>query len=197
MRDSGVHHPLIELSLVRAREFLRQGEAVFWVFGFPILLTLALGVAFRNTGPEKALVTVEDSGPSARAAAAALRASADLKVSLLPSEEAERQLRIGKVTILVHTSSDDAYTYRYDPTRPESRMARLTVDDVLQRHRGRRDPAITTDEKITEPGARYVDFLLPGLLGMNMMGSGMWGLGFGVVDMRSKRLLKRLAATPM
>ncbi len=197
IRETKVYHPLVELSLVRIREFLRQGEAVFWVFGFPILLTLALGIAFRNTGPEKVVVTVEDRGKNAADALAALRASPDLKVSLLPPEEAARQLRIGKTTLLVQAGDDGAYSYRYDPTRPESRVARLTVDEVLQRHKGRVDPAASHDQKITEPGSRYVDFLLPGLLGLNMMGSSMWGLGFAIVDMRSKRLLKRLAATPM
>jgi ABC transporter DrrB family efflux protein len=48
-----------------------------------------------------------------------------------------------------------------------------------------------------EPGSRYIDFLIPGLLGMNLMGSGMWGVGFVIVDMRVRKLLKRLVATPM
>jgi ABC-2 type transport system permease protein len=205
MPETRVYHPLLELSLVRLREFLRQPEAVFWTFGFPVLLTLALGIAFRNTGPERVVVTVEHRGKNAAGVFAALQASPDLKVSLLPPEEAARQLRIGKSTLLVvvgngvgdGASGDGAYSYRYDPTRPESRVARLMVDDVLQRHKGRVDPAAAHDERVTEPGSRYVDYLLPGLLGLNMMGSGMWGLGFAVVDMRSKRLLKRLAATPM
>ncbi len=192
-----VHHPLIELTKVRIREFLRQGEALFWVFGFPILLTLALGIAFRNTGPEKVVVTVEDGAKNSADVFAALSASPDLKVNHLPADEAAHQLRIGKTTLLVQAGDNGAYIYRYDPTRPESRAARLAVDDALQRHRGRVDPAASRDEKVTEPGSRYVDFLLPGLLGLNMMGSSMWGLGFGLVDMRQKRLLKRLAATPM
>ena len=197
MPDAGVRHPLIELCLVRLRDFLRQSEALFWVFGFPVLLTLALGIAFRNAGPEKIVVAVEESGPSALRAAEVLRRSPEMKVSVLSSAEAERQLRIGKATLLLQASNEGSYTYRFDPTRPESRVARLAVDEALQRAKGRRDVVPTSDQKITEPGARYVDYLLPGLLGMNMMGSGMWGLGFALVDMRMKRLLKRLTATPM
>jgi ABC-2 type transport system permease protein len=201
MPETKVHPPLVELFLVRIREFLRQGEALFWVFGFPILLTLALGIAFRNTGPDKIVVAVEDRGKNAAEVLAALKASPELKVSLQAPEEAARQLRIGKTTLLVEAGdgvgSDATYVYRYDPTRPESRVARLAVDDVLQRHKGRVDPVASHDHKVTEPGSRYVDYLLPGLLGLNMMGSSMWGLGFAIVDMRSKRLLKRLAATPM
>jgi ABC-type multidrug transport system permease subunit len=71
------------------------------------------------------------------------------------------------------------------------------VDDVLQRGKGRADVASVGEAKITEPGARYVDFLVPGLIGMNLMGSGLWGLGFRVVLARSRKLLKRFAATPM
>src|SRR5207237_9627581 len=68
---------------------------------------------------------------------------------------------------------------------------------ALQGARGRAAAASWRDERITEPGARYIDFLIPGLLGMNLMGSGLWGVGFSVVQARTKKLLKRLMATPM
>jgi ABC-type multidrug transport system permease subunit len=87
--------------------------------------------------------------------------------------------------------------YWYDPTRPESRLARLAVDDALQRGAGRTDPHATADRAMTEKGSRYIDFLVPGLLGMNLMGTGMWGIGFNVVTARAGQLLKRLVATPM
>src|SRR5207245_10915211 len=48
-----------------------------------------------------------------------------------------------------------------------------------------------------EPGSRYIDFVIPGLLGMNLMNSGMWGIGFALVDMRQRKLLKRFVGTPM
>jgi len=91
----------------------------------------------------------------------------------------------------------DPLVYRYDSTRTESRLARLEVDEALQRARGRGDPLLARDERVTEPGSRYIDFLIPGLLGMNLMGSGLWGVGFSVVQARTKRLLKRFMATPM
>jgi ABC-type multidrug transport system permease subunit len=55
----------------------------------------------------------------------------------------------------------------------------------------------TSDHAASEPGARYIDFLIPGLLGMNLMNSGMWGIGFALVDMRQRKLLKRFVASPM
>jgi len=191
-------YPLLELTLMRIREFLREREAVFWVFVFPVLMTFALGIAFRNTGPEKIFVAIEASTTDARVSETTnvLSASPDIHATVLSPNEAAQALRSGKVAIVVKPEND-SYSYRFDPTRPESRAARLLVDDVLQRGRGRADVVNAGEVKITEPGARYVDFLVPGLIGMNLMGSGLWGLGFTVVIARSRKLLKRFAATPM
>ncbi len=193
-------HPLIELTLARVREFVRQPEAVFWVFGFPVLLAFALGIAFRNTAPEKLPVAVENGAANAAETAAAISRSADLQAVLLPPAEAAQALRTGKVALVVQAASEGSSTsfdYRFDPSRPESRIARLAVDDALQRAVGRQDPATVREQTSTEPGARYIDFLIPGLIGLNLMGSGMWGLGFAIVQARTQKLLRRLAATPM
>ena len=189
-------NPLIELTLMRVREFLREKEAVFWVFIFPVLMTFALGIAFRNTASDKTLVAIENNGPKATEIASLLSRSPEIGAMVLSADEAAQALRSGKVSIVVKPV-DESFEYRFDPTRPESRAARLQVDDVLQRGRGRADVVSAGETRITEPGARYVDFLVPGLIGMNMMGSGLWGLGFTVVMARSRKLLKRFAATPM
>src|SRR5215213_5387186 len=189
-------HPLVELTFMRVREFLREKEAVFWVFIFPVLMTFALGIAFRNTAPDKTLVAIENSGTQANEIANVLSRSPDLTATVFSADEAAQALRSGRVSIVVKPV-DESFEYRFDPTRPESRAARLLVDDVLQRGKGRTDVLNAGEARITEPGARYVDFLVPGLIGMNMMGSGLWGLGFTVVMARSRKLLKRFAATPM
>ncbi|MCM3869531.1 MAG: ABC transporter permease [Pyrinomonadaceae bacterium] len=191
-------HPLIELTTMRVREFLREREAVFWVFIFPVLMTFALGIAFRNTAPEKTFVAIEAdaTNPSVSELANVLAHSPDISSSVLTPDEAARALRSGKVAIVIKPSND-SYSLRFDPTRPESRTAKLIVDDALQRARGRTDVFTAGEERIIEPGARYVDFLVPGLIGMNLMGSGLWGLGFTIVIARSRKLLKRFAATPM
>ena len=191
-------HPLIELTAMRVREFLREKEAVFWVFVFPVLMTFALGIAFRNTAPDKTFVAVESPTTEAKASETAnlLSRSPDITAMVLSPDAAAQALRSGKVSIVVKPEND-TFAYRFDPTRPESRAARLLVDDVLQRGKGRADVVSVGEQQITEPGARYVDFLVPGLIGMNLMGSGLWGLGFTVVIARSRKLLKRFAATPM
>ncbi|HET7112468.1 MAG TPA: ABC transporter permease [Pyrinomonadaceae bacterium] len=190
-------HPLIELTAMRVREFLREKEAVFWVFVFPVLMTFALGIAFRNTAPDKTPVAIEATTESqANEVAQLLSASPEIASTVMSPSEAAKALRSGKVAIVVRPEHD-TFDYRFDPTRPESRTARRVVDDVLQRAKGRADVAKIGEERVTEPGARYVDFLVPGLIGMNLMGSGLWGLGFTVVIARSRKILKRFAATPM
>ena len=189
-------HPLAELTFMRVREFLREKEAVFWVFIFPVLMTFALGIAFRNTAPDKTPVAIETGSEEVSTTVNVLSRSPEISATVLSPDEAAQALRSGKVSIIVKPVND-TFEYRFDPTRPESRSARLLVDDVLQRGKGRSDVVRVGEEQITEPGARYVDFLVPGLIGMNLMGSGLWGLGFTVVTARSRKLLKRFAATPM
>jgi ABC-type multidrug transport system permease subunit len=188
------NHPLVQLTLARAREFYREPEAVFWVFGFPVVLAFALGIAFRNHGPDTLHVGVAR-GAGDSSVAAAINRSPSVAARVLDSSEAQAALRAGHIALLVLPG--DSLAYRFDTTRAESRLARLQVNDLLQSARGRHDPAVVRDDPITTPGSRYIDFLIPGLLGMNLMGSGLWGVGFSVVTARSKKLLKRFMATPM
>jgi ABC-type multidrug transport system permease subunit len=191
-------HPLIQIVLARHREFYREPEAVFWVFVFPLLMTVGLGVAFRNRPVEQIVVDVQSSDAADRTAEA-LRRSDKFVVELNDEPTCRMRLRTGKTAIVVvaRGSGETRYEYVYDPTRPESVLARREVDDALQRAAGRTDPAQVDDKEFDEPGARYIDFLIPGLLGMNLMGGGLWGIGFVTVDMRIRKLLKRFLATPM
>jgi ABC-type multidrug transport system permease subunit len=192
-------HPLVQLTLVRYREFYREPEAIFWVFVFPILLTAGLGLAFRSRAPEQipvALVTANSSDASAIALSARLAADDGLNLRRLSDSAAARALRAGDVALAV-VPTPSGVEYRFDPERPEAREARLRVDQAVQQAAGRKDPVAARDLAVREPGARYVDFVVPGLLGMNLMGSGIWGIGFAIVDARRKHLLKRLVATPM
>jgi ABC-2 type transport system permease protein len=184
---------LVQLTLVRFREFLREPEALFWVFIFPILLAAGLGVAFRNRPPE-----VLQIGAITGELKNALAREKLLDVTeFSESEAAEQALRTGKIALLAEPAGGGQIVYRYDETSPDARTARMLADAAIQRASGRVDPVASSDRLIREPGSRYIDFLLPGLLGMNLMGSGIWGLVFAIVDARRKKLMKRLIATPM
>jgi len=186
------NHPLAQLTLVRFREFLREPEAVFWVFGFPIILAAGLGIAFRNRPAE-----VLEIGAVTPQLTASLRAEKLLDVRELPVSDAGTALRTGKVVLVAEPGANGTVLYRYDDTNPEGRSSRMLADRAVQRAAGRQDPIAASDALMREPGSRYIDFLVPGLLGMNLMGSAVWGMAFGIVDARCKKLIKRLMATPM
>lgn len=190
-----IHAPVWELTLARIREFVREPGALFWTFGFPILLTIALGIAFRNQGPQKVVVGVLE-GPAAAETVRVLTATGRLAPELIAPANADRALSSGKVAVLV-VPGPNGIAYRFDPSRPEAAGARLLADDALQRAAGRPDARPTTDEATRAPGARYVDWLVPGLLGMQLMSGSLWGIAYAIVQTRQRKLLKRMLATPM
>jgi len=187
-------HPLVELILARVREFVREPEAVFWVVIFPIVLAFALGIAFRTKSDEPVYAGVM-AGRGGAEMVAALGTSHGIHARIVQPDQADRALRNGDVQVVILPGPPPAY--RFDPTRPESRLARLAVDGELQRLAGRADRFTAAEQPLQAVGARYIDWLIPGLLGMNIMGTGLWGIGFAIVWARTKNLLKRLAATPM
>jgi len=192
-----VSDSLVQLSSVRFKEFVREPEALFWTFAFPIILAIGLGIAFRNRPPEVVHIAVV--GPSAQATriAGAARADSGLAVDELSSDSARTALRTGRVALVVIPQTDGQVQYQFDETRPDARNARLLAGDAIQRGFGRGDPVHISETHVRERGSRYIDFVVPGLLGMNIMGSSIWGLGYTIVDARRKKLLKRLVATPM
>src|SRR5580700_2008525 len=190
--NSLADHPLVQLTLVRFLEFMREPEALFWVFAFPVLLAAGLGIAFRNRPAD--VLKIAAATPEL---AQSLRQEKLLDVQQLDSEAAEEALRTGKVALLAAPGSPGTVVYRYDDTNPEGRAAHMLADRAIQRAAGRVDPVSTSDQLMREPGSRYIDFLIPGLLGMNLMGSAIWSMGFAIVDSRRKNLLKRLVASPM
>ncbi len=217
--------PLGQLLLARLREFYREPEAVFWVYGFPILMVVVLGIAFRNKPVELIPVDVV-AGPKAEQIAGSLSiapstvddsaaahktpAAQTFKPEIHSADVCRQRLRTGKTDLVVvaespessirsstRSSAETRYEYLFDPGRPESVLARSAVDDRLQRAAGRKDAAAVIDSPVDEAGGRYIDFLVPGLLGMSLMGGGMWGVGYVTVDLRIRKLLKRFLATPM
>ncbi len=194
-------HPLWQLTHARLVEFVREPGALFWVFVFPVLLAVGLGIAFRARPEEKTRVVVARSVTGAERLAHALRARPDLSVRVLPLVRARADLRRGRADLVVGpgagAGSRPGYTLYFDPARAEARLARASVAAAIQRYHGQAEVATLHEATAPEQAGRYIDFLIPGLLGLNLMGSGMWGIGFVVVQNRTRKLLKRFAATPM
>ncbi len=198
-RRNGRWAGYLHLLGARMLELKREPEVVFWVFVFPLLLALGLGIAFRNKPGDASSVAIV-SGAGAQQAQAMLQHSpqhASFKVNVVDDVAARKGFRLGKYDLVIEPDGAGGLRYRYDPARPESVLARAEADDALQTAAGRKDVVATTIVTSSEPGSRYIDFLIPGLLGMNLMNSGMWGIGFALVDMRQRKLLKRFVGTPM
>ncbi len=189
----------VQLLLARLRELKREPEVLFWVFAFPLLLALGLGVAFRNKPADTTSVVIV-SGPEAQSALEMLQRSpqhATIRAEIIDQAQALKSFRLGKYDLVIIPNGKGGFEYRYDPARPESVLSRTLINDALQTSAGRKDAVTTSSTVSSEPGSRYIDFLIPGLLGMNLMNAGMWGVGFALVDMRQRKLLKRFVATPM
>jgi len=194
-RWSGYSH----LLMARMLELKREPEVVFWVFAFPLLLALGLGIAFRNK-PADAVSVAIVSGTGSQDAQALLARSpqhATFKTQVLSAQDAQKGFRLGKFDVVIEPGSGGGFQYRFDPARPESVLAKAEVNEALQAAAGAKAAVPATAVASSEPGSRYIDFLIPGLLGMNLMNSGMWGIGFALVDMRQRKLLKRFVGTPM
>jgi ABC-2 type transport system permease protein len=184
-----------QLVLLRVRTFLREPEALFWTFGFPIVLALGLGLAFRDeadVGPTPVGIEV---GTIAEEFYDALAAGSEVAPRRVDPDEAEQALRTGSLPLVL--GGEDTLLFRYDPARAESREARLRAEIAVQSAGGATRPVAIQHDPERLPGTRYIDWLIPGLVGLNLMSTGMWGIGFGIVHMRQKKQLKRLIATPM
>ncbi len=207
-----------QLVLTRFREFYREPEVIFWVYGFPLILAIVLFVAFSGRGPDPPKVDIQGDPQDERMIAlkekleAAWKRAAledapqpkeaeakPLPVEIHPPEECLRRLKKGATELVVIPKEDGTTEFFYDKAQPESVLARRWIAEIRLRDQF---PSVKTsyrdrDKLITEPGSRYIDFLLPGLIGMNIMGGGLFGVGFVLVDMRVRKLFKRLLATPM
>lgn len=186
--------PQLELVKMRLREFLREPGILFWVFFFPVLMAFGLGVAFRSKPPERPRVAIVTN--DAKSLNRELLANPRIAAEIKDEASARRDLARGKTDVIVKLG-EPGPTYIYDATQEKGPTARLVVDDVLQRAAGRTDALKPREVTASEPGSRYIDFLLPGLIGMNLMGTSMWGVGYNLVLARKRRLLRRFAVTPM
>src|SRR3984957_18925749 len=182
---------LFQLTAARFRLFWREPEAIFWIFIFPILLAVGLGIAFRNR-PADVLPVAATTTQLTQA----LAADKGLATATMNEEQGTRALSTGSILLLA-IKTPDGISYKFDETNPDARTARMIADRAIQTAAGRQEAVPVKNQLVHETGSRYIDFLVPGLLGMNLMGSGIWGMGFSIVESRQKKLLKRLVASPM
>jgi len=164
-----------------------------------------LGFAFRTQGVKPSRVAIVENAESAALRQSLSAAEGVELVLVATTDEAETKLRKAAVDAIVAPpavndgapAAAPAPSISFDPTRAEGITARLRIQQALAPPPAPGDPAAPALQPVTETGSRYIDFLFPGLLGMNLMGTGLWGVGFAIADMRRRALLKRMLVTPM
>lgn len=208
-----MNHPLIQLTLAAIKEYLREPGAIFWSFGFPILMAIGLGVAFSGNqeivhgvalvpGKEINDTLVKSrlfNDDAARDTTVVREFSGKHGVTryifhITSWEEAEIMLKRGKITAILTEKSNDIH-YHYDPVSPEGELIQMQLSNFFATGSlGRNTDNI---EPIDTKGLRYIDFLIPGLISLGIMMSIMWGVCYSLIEKRSKKLLRRMVATPM
>ncbi len=181
---------LLLLTKAHMLEFFREPGILFWAFGFPILLSWALGMAFLSPHTAKTTLIVKSSDSVAMRIV--LPDSASIALVVLEGDEALRALRRGEATGIVSLGSDGIHL-QVDTTSQEGTLARLLVERAAAR-------GLLETVRVRKPPARagtYADFLLPGMLGLGLMNGCIWGIGFALMDLRLRKLLRLFASTPL
>ena len=209
------------------REIIREPGVLFWGILFPILMSLGLGLAFTKKTDvirKVAIINITENPPEGSeksAVASFLRNNCENSTSGetdkwkwkytikdkklgnsvflfydMKWEDAVRFLKRGTINVLL-LGMKDSVEYHFDPMNPDAQLTYLKLSTIVGK--GSIQPVHSESEikPLTATGTRYIDFLVPGLIAMGVMMSSMWGISYGIIEKRSKKLLRRLVATPM
>lgn len=174
---------------------LRERSFLFWTYVFPILVVSTLGIAFTSKPSVRFVVDIQ-AEPNGQHLLQPLNSHPELSVALHDAASCRNRLRESVSDAFVVAHASGSVEYHFDEHSEKAMLAVQAVNQSIQAAAGRVDP-IQTRYVATQQGMRYIDFLVPGVLGMHLLGGGLWGIGFVVVDMRIRKLLKLYAATPV
>lgn len=179
-------------------EFRREPSAFFWVMFMPIMWMVALGFAFSDPQPESYGVgwTQESSQAMPDHLRKSIEESSRLRLRTGTDQQLVNFIKRGDISLVLRWQGQQL-DYQFDTTNPEAMRARILVNNLVQEAAGREDLIPTKDQQIRAEGGRYIDFLIPGLLGLSIMTSSLFGVGMTIVSNRKENLLKRYIATPM
>jgi ABC-type multidrug transport system permease subunit len=209
------------------REIIREPGVLFWGILFPILMSLGLGLAFTKKADvirKVAIINITDSssdGSENSAIAGFLQNQCEKNTSddgnawkwkytikddklgnsiflfyIMKWDDAVRFLKRGTINVLLLGRSDSV-EYHFDPMNPDAQLTYLKLSSIVGNGQIQTIQSNAEIKPLTVTGTRYIDFLVPGLIAMGVMMSSMWGISYGIIEKRSKKLLRRLVATPM
>ena len=212
---------LYRLILSQFKLFFREPGVVFWSFGFPVLMAWVLGIAFANKGELLRNVAVISENPQTVAhlpewllkktgvVSTKLSEDSELEwaVGGTPGEQARFHfqamsheaailaLKRGQIALWIEGNPETDLRYRFDPDNAEARLTYLLLEGAFRKQES------TTQEAEVRPlatiGNRYIDFLVPGLMAVSIMNACLWGIGWSLIELRLKKLLRRMIATPL
>ena len=208
-------------------EIVREPGVLFWGILFPILMSLGLGLAFTKKADvirKVAVININESltsGSENSVVAGFLQKNCEKNVSGKPDtwqwkytirdeklgnsvflfykmkwDEAVKFLKRGTINVLL-LGINDSVEYHFDPMNPDAQLTYLKLSSIVGKGAVQAVQSNTEIKPLTVTGTRYIDFLVPGLITMGVMMSSMWGISYGIIEKRSKKLLRRLVATPM
>ena len=212
---------LLRLILSQFKIFFREPGVVFWSFGFPLLMAWILGIAFANKGDALHIVAVVDESPDAsyslpewllkKTGADSTKYSAEsglewkvgenngeqarFRFKSMNEDEATRALKRAQISLWMLGNPGEGIQYHFDPDNTESSLTFLLLERAF-REQGSTEPQ-SEIQPVTMKGSRYIDFLIPGLMAMSIMNACLWGIGWSLIDLRIKKLLRRMVATPL
>jgi ABC-2 type transport system permease protein len=209
------------------REIIREPGVLFWGILFPILMSLGLGIAFtKKADVIRKVAVMNSSGPTGNARDTGIIYSFlnEKCEKNLPGnkttyhwkyiikddklgnsiflfyemgwDEAIKLLKRGTINVLLVDNQGSA-EYHFDPMNPDAQLTYLKLINIIGTGNVKSVTASAEVKPLTVTGTRYIDFLVPGLISMGVMMSSMWGISYGLIEKRSKKLLRRLVATPM
>jgi ABC-2 type transport system permease protein len=217
---------LFQLILAHIKEIIREPGVLFWGILFPILMSVGLGLAFAKKADSVRKIAYVVTGEKGKNNSDTMIMSYLLKASdkTVDPDNRSKVFRItlqdeklGKTTFLMQqmdwqsaivelkrgsinlilTEENGQLEYHFDPVNPDAQLSHLLLSRILSRKEiiGQKNDEFI--KPLTLQGTRYIDFLIPGLIGMGIMMSSLWGLSYGIIEKRSKKLLRRMIATPM
>ena len=214
-----MNNQLYRLIIAHIKEIIREPAVLFWGIGFPILMAWGLGIAFstkeemsseiaiihhdKHTIIQKStlidsieLYTKKNKGNYALALKNKKLGNINLTFHECTSSEADILLKKGTVSLIIDVVNNKTYYY-FDPANSEAQTLYQLVKSIVYNGQGYYSAHQDEIKPLTVSGTRYIDFLIPGLLAMGIMMSSTWGISYTLIDRRSKKLLRRMVATPM
>ncbi len=214
------NHQLYRLIFAHFAEIVREPAVIFWGVIFPILMAWGLGIAFTQKGEVNInLAIVKGSGEKNQdqdtklagyLSANGLREANKYTINLVNEklgnvrliffeaswDDAYTLLKKGKVSLIIEDRASES-KFHFDPANASGKTAYYLVSNLATHGKDFYAENQSMIEPLTMKGTRYIDFLIPGLLAMGIMMACSWGISYTIIERRSKKLLRRMVATPM